>query len=100
MRKGRFSAVFLVAVSLTGLLIGGVISLVLSSLSTDWAFVVVVSVSIVLALVASSARAARDNTDKQGDVRDVTAVVPLDGLVQEKRTAAASDQPKADSSSK
>ncbi len=74
MRKGRHTAVFLLLVALVGLVIGAAISFALSSLSTELAFFVIVFVTITLVVLASSLRAAGDDTDQEEDVRDIAAV--------------------------
>lgn len=99
MRKGRHTAVFLLVVALLGLIIGAAISFALSSVSTDAAFFVIVGITVLLVIFASSLRAASDDTDQRQDVRDIAAVVPVPPSVEARAVTAAAKLSRSESES-
>lgn len=74
MRKGRHTKMFLLAVSVVGLLTGGAISLLLSSASTDVVFAAILVATIALAILANSLLKAVNDTQ---EVRNAAAMVPV-----------------------
>jgi membrane protein implicated in regulation of membrane protease activity len=98
MRKGRHTAVFLLGVALVGLIVGAAISIALSSVSTDAAFFVIVGITVLLVVLASSLRAAGDDTDQKQDVRDIAAV-PVPSFVESGAEKAVARLPGSESES-
>lgn len=99
MRKGRHTALFLLGVALIGLFIGAAIATVLSSVSTDAAFFAIVGITVLLVVLASSLRAAGDDTDQKQDVRDIAAV-PVPSFVASRAETAAAKLSRSDSEPK
>jgi uncharacterized membrane protein len=86
-------------VSLLGLAIGAVISFALSSVSTDAAFFAIVGATVFLVIVASSLRAAIDDTDQKQDVRDIAAVVPVPSSIETRAATVAAKLSRSESES-